>query len=163
MSFLSDISDAILEVDTGWNGDYGVTDINAMKRSGWSDGVAKQIAENASDVTSSTISGGSVASGTDSDWGLNHFKTDFKSALLAGTTLFPYKGEHPGFVKYMVIINANIHRFTDSDSAWFDATHQSVPDYCAAYFFDTKGESTNHDIATDNGDDVITGFTYPGT
>lgn len=162
MSLLSDISDAILDVDSEWDGDYGTTNINTMKREGWEDAVAKQINENPTKVTSSTISSGSVASGTDSDWGLDHFRSGFKTTLLNGTTLFPYKATLSGYIKYMVIINANIHRFNDSSSAWFDGTHSAVPDFCAAYFFGTKGDTDNQDAAIANGNNAITGYNYSG-
>tara|TARA_Y100000361_G_scaffold61449_2_gene53918 strand:- start:2707 stop:3198 length:492 start_codon:yes stop_codon:yes gene_type:complete len=163
MAFIDDITDAIQDVDTGFSGNYGATNINTMKREGWDDAIAAQISENSSHVTSSTISNGAIASGSDSDWGLNHFKTNFKAVLLNGTTLFPYKATLTGNKKYMVIVNTNIHRFTDTSDAYFDATYDAVPHYCAAYFFNTKGQTSNRDLALSNGSNIVQNYNYPGT
>ena len=158
---LSDITAAIVLVDATFDQNYGVTDINAMKRAGWEEAIAAQIAENPAHVTSATISGGAVSSGTNNDWGLDHFKPRLRAVLLNETTLLPYKATLADFKKYMVIVNANIHRFTDTSDSYFDVTHEAAPHFCAAYYFDTKGQDDNHDTATENGNDQIEEGDYP--
>jgi len=168
MSFIDEITEAIQEEDATFDGDYSSPPnvlwdgINAMKRYAWEEAITAQIAENSTDAVdlTGTISSGAVSTGSDSDWGLDHFKTNFRATLLNGGALFPYKSTLSDYEKYIVINNTNIHRFTHVFDDFFEVTKDATPYYGAAYFFGPS--STDGITSTNSGDAVISTYSYPG-
>lgn len=155
---LDDITGIIQQYDNSFSGDYSSINVDAMKRAAWLTACNSVETEEPNKVDSITISNGAI-SGTDSDWGLDHFKPNFRATLLNGTSLVPYKSTKEGFKKYIVINNTKIHKFTTNSNA-FEAAKGAVKYYGAANYFNQVSDNTNEVNSTGAGNNYVNNYNY---
>lgn len=124
---------------------------NTWGKAGWKAVCDHAKSEDPTKVTEGTISAGAVDSGTDADWGLNHFSSDMKATLLNGNALFPYFGmipkrdESPPYdsrSRIFVITTNKIFKFDTNSFVYFNGAKDAVKHYIAAEYWTANGNST---------------------
>ena len=157
-TFLEKVTSRIQSYDNSFSGDYGSVDKKAMKKDGWKRSSQYTDSVYPVAVAHTTISAGSVDSGTNSDWGLDHFKTNLRKAILGADSLVPYKCTKSGFEKYVVFVKNNIFKFNTVNDAYFDMTHGAAEYFSARYYFDEISDTTNRDLAQADGESYIDNY-----
>jgi|GEM_PF-6338890 len=136
MAYIDDITAQIQIEDSNFAGDYGSTDIVAMKKYGWEEAMkALQTDQSAGTVTDTNISSGAVTSGSNSDWGLDIFKTNMRAAMLNGNALFPYRCHTVFKKKYILVSNSKVYKINTTTPSLFNVVKNASKCYGAANFF----------------------------
>lgn len=142
MAYIDDITSQVQIEDTNFSGDYGSTDIVAMKKYGWEEAFKELQSDQATGVVTDTnISNGAVTSGTNADWGLDVFHTNIRNVLLNGSSLFPYKCDTNFKKLYILVCNGKIYKINQTSDALFNVAKNARKCYGAANFF-TQNSST---------------------
>tara|TARA_R100000781_G_C4045256_1_gene115452 strand:- start:313 stop:795 length:483 start_codon:yes stop_codon:yes gene_type:complete len=156
--FIGAVTTYIQTINSNFDGDYSGIDRVALAKYAWGESCAKVNEEHPSKVDTNTIANNALSSGTASDWGLDHFKSNLQTTILRGGSLVPYRGNNSTHTKFVVFNNTNIHKFDSAAS--FDLAKDSTKFYGAAYYFGQVGESSNESTAETAGDNYVTNYTF---
>ena len=136
---------------------------NTWAKAAWRSACEYADTQDLSKVEEGNISSGAVTTENDAYWGLDHFDSDFKTALLQGNTLFPYYGMIPkphasegndARSRIFVITTNKIFKFDTSNVVYFNSVKNSIKHYIASEFFTARGDagdSTYSSNAVTNG------------
>lgn len=163
MAYIDDITAQIQIEDSNFSGNYGSTDIVAMKKYGWEEAFKEiQTDQAAGVVTDTNISNGAVTSGTNADWGLDIFPTNLRNAILNGSALFPYKCHTNFKKKYILVANNKIYKINSTSATLFNVAKNARKCYGASNFFTQNSNTyTGNQAAnrTSAGDTIVTNQT----
>tara|TARA_R110002110_G_scaffold26982_2_gene98707 strand:+ start:12748 stop:13239 length:492 start_codon:yes stop_codon:yes gene_type:complete len=160
MAFLEDITTAIKLQNSSFAGDYSGSNINSMKKYGWNQASIK-VKDTApiGTVVEGNIVSNAMASGSLSDWGLDLFKPNFRTTLLRGGSLLPYKCHTSFKKKYVVFCNTKVYKFSTASQTHFDLAKSASSYYAAVHFFvndSNYANSTYASSATTAGNGIVT-------
>ena len=132
---------------------------NEWGKDAWDNACTYAISQHPSKVEEGAISSGAITTETDAYWGMNHFNSSIKSALLNGSCLMPYYGMIPkasdssGYdsrSRIIVIVNNKIFKFDTDSFVYFNGVKAAIPHYLASEYFTYYSESSNSTTATNN-------------
>lgn len=134
MAYIDDITSQVQIEDSGFSGNYGSTNIVAMKKYGWEEAFKETQSDQASGVVTD-INISSLSPSVYSDWGLDIFPPNIRTALLNGNSLFPYRCNTNFKQKYILVCNGKIYKMNTTTPTLFNITKNASKCYGAASFF----------------------------
>lgn len=148
MALMNDIETSISSINSTY--DLSTVDKVAMKKYAWKESADYFKSQSSSNVTENTISNGALTSGTLDDWGLSLFKANLRNTILQGNSLVPFKCDIHFKKRYILVVNANIYKFSTNTSSYINSVKAGVPGFAARYYFIQNSETTNANTALSN-------------
>tara|TARA_R110000751_G_scaffold303894_1_gene418936 strand:+ start:374 stop:877 length:504 start_codon:yes stop_codon:yes gene_type:complete len=157
MNFIADLESEISVTLTTSEKDDAFHD---WAHTAWYTGCEYILTNYSTKITKGSVAAdGTLSSGDDAYWGLDHIKTGLRTKIKTDTSLFAYYGVIPNNTtknKFFVVTDGNIYRFeTATGNGYFNAAKSSLINYTAAEYYYSVGNSTAGDSSNTDGNSTL--------
>jgi hypothetical protein len=147
------IADLETEISVTLSAAQKSTALHTWAHTAWYNACEYILANHSTKITKDSVAAdGTLGSGNDAYWGLDHIKTDLRTKIKTNTSLFAYYGIIPKDStkdKFFVVTDGSIYRFeTTQANQYFNAAKSGLISYTAARYYNSIGDSTNETAST---------------